>query len=64
MAPVVQYIYGEHYNFTDIAIVNDYGVGLAFDYRSPIGPITVDFGYSSIKEKVVINLGLGYRHIL
>jgi len=63
LTPIIQYIYGNQYSFGQIDLISDYGAGVAFDYRSPIGPISIDFGYSSYRERVIINLGLGYRHI-
>ncbi len=63
LSPILNYIYGEHYDFRRIPTVSSAGFGLGLDYNSPIGPIRFDIGYASLKERVVLNLGLGYRHI-
>jgi len=64
LTPLVQYIYGDLYDFISVQRISAIGAGMALDYNSPIGPISVDLGYSTYKDRVVMNLGLGYRHIL
>lgn len=66
MTPAIQYIYGENALAATYGTENLHSIvagGLSLGYNSPIGPVSVDFGFSDHREEVVINLGLGYRHI-
>ena len=66
LSPAVQYLYGNDVlaaTFRRPETVSVLGGGLTLGLNSPIGPVSVDFGYSTLKKEVVINLGLGYRHI-
>lgn len=64
MSPVVQFTYGDQYLLASTRNVSVLGYGLAFDYDSPLGPVSVDIGYSNLESRVIVNLGIGYRHIL
>ena len=67
ITPVVQYIYGRNllsYAFDEV----DYEVsllsfGVVLGINSPIGPLTFDLGYSGLRDRLVVNLGIGFRHI-
>ena len=67
ITPVVQYIYGRNlmsYAFDEV----DYEVsllsfGVVLGINSPIGPLTFDLGYSGLTDRLVVNLGIGFRHI-
>lgn len=67
VTPMLQYLYGRNLvalSFGDedsISSVFSYGVVLGVE--SPIGPLVFDFGYAGLRDKVIVNLGIGYRHI-
>ncbi|NNL93364.1 MAG: BamA/TamA family outer membrane protein [Saprospiraceae bacterium] len=67
LTPGVQYLYGRNlasYAFDNIdEDISLFSYGLVLGINSPIGPIIMDMGYSELREKLVINLGIGYRHI-
>lgn len=63
LSPTAGYIYGEQYDFVGARIVSVAGIGLAIDYNAPIGPVSFNIGYADLKDRVVMNLGLGYRHV-
>ena len=66
LAPIVQLLRGSDalsatFNRADDLTV--FGGGLLFGYDAPIGPVNFEIGFSSLREDIVLNLGLGYRHI-
>lgn len=63
LSPVVQFTYGNKYDLMTSKVVSVFGSGLAFDYDSPLGPVSVELGYSNLESRVVVNLGIGYRHL-
>lgn len=63
VSPTVQYLYGESYRLNGHSTMHVGGVGLALDYDSPIGPVSLSIGYSDQKDELDMNFGLGYRHI-
>jgi len=67
VTPTLQYLYGRNllsYAFSEvddnISLVS-YGVALGLN--SPIGPLTFDVGYAGLRGRLVVNIGVGYRHI-
>jgi len=63
LSPAASFIYAEQYDFVSTQVVSILGVGLAIDYNAPIGPVSFNIGYADLKDQVIMNLGLGYRHI-
>ncbi len=63
LSPLAQYTIGERYYLNATESVSLWATGLAVDYDSPLGPISVDLGYASLTSRVVVNFGVGYRHI-
>ena len=64
LSPNVQYLIGERYNLDSIENIQTYGVGLDLGYNSPIGPVSLSLGYADSFDRLEVNFGLGYRHIL
>lgn len=67
ITPTLQYIYGKDFlsfAFGHSDIVSELGYGLGFGIMTPIGPVTLDVGYTSLKNRAVANLGFGFRHIM
>jgi len=66
LSPVFQWAYGKDalsltYDRADkISLV---GGGIQLGYDAPIGPVNFEMGYCNLRDEVVLNLGLGYRHI-
>ncbi len=66
LSPVIQMAYGIDVlgaTFDRSTTPTVYGGGLLLGYDAPIGPVNFEIGYSNYREEVVLNLGLGYRHI-
>jgi len=67
VTPTVQYVYGKDflsYAFDQSSIISELGYGVGFGIMTPIGPVTLDIGYTSLKDRAVANLGFGFRHIM
>lgn len=63
LSPTIQYTNGIRYKLASSSVVSVLGTGLGFDYDSPLGPVSVNVGYSSLESRVVVNFGIGYRHL-
>jgi len=64
VTPNVQYFYGDRFEPDNRIVSQTFGFGLDLDYNSPIGPINLIIGYSGYTDRLDLNFGLGYRHIL
>ncbi len=67
LTPTIQYLYGEDllsYAFDTERDISVTGYGIIVGINTPIGPVTMDIGYSDLKDRLVTNLGFGFRHIL
>jgi len=65
--PQIQYLYGSNYlsyAFPEERTISVLGYGLGFGINSPIGPIYIDIGFTGEKDRLVANLGFGFRHLL
>ncbi|MDA8693150.1 patatin-like phospholipase family protein [Saprospiraceae bacterium] len=65
--PQIQYIYGSNYlsyAFSEERTISVFGYGLGFGINSPIGPIYIDIGLTDTKDRLVSNLGFGFRHLM
>ena len=67
VTPTIQYIYGRNllsYAFPEIdRNISMFTYGVIMGVNSPIGPLTFDMGYANLRNRLVLNLGIGYRHI-
>lgn len=67
ITPVAQYIFGRNLvSFAFDEVERDISLlsyGAVLGVNSPIGPLTFDLGYAGLRGRLVINLGIGYRHI-
>jgi len=67
ITPVVQYMFGRNlasFAFSEIDNnIHLLSYGVVFGINSPIGPLTFDLGYAGLRDRLVMNLGIGYRHI-
>ena len=64
VTPNVQYFYGDRFEPDNRIVSQTFGFGLDLDYNSPIGPINLIIGYSAYTDRLDLNFGLGFRHIL
>ena len=65
--PQVQYLYGNNYlsyAFDQKRTVSVIGYGFGLGMNTPIGPVTIDIGMTNLSDRVVSNLGFGFRHIM
>ena len=65
--PQIQYLYGNNYlsyAFPEERTISVLGYGLGLAINSPIGPIYVDLGFTGEKDRLIANLGFGFRHLL
>ena len=65
--PTIQYVHGEDYlsyAFGSERNISVLAYGVILGLNTPIGPVTFDLGYSTFNDKLVYNLGFGFRHIL
>ena len=66
LSPVVQLAHGTDAlaaTFNREENLTVFAGGLLLGYDAPIGPVNFEIGYSNLRDNVVLNLGLGYRHI-
>jgi len=61
------YIHGR--NFLSYAYnidenISSFSSGVFLGYSTPLGPIHLDLGWSNLYEKLELNMGFGFRHIL
>ncbi len=66
ITPTVQFLYGEdylHYIYDRKLNTTLLGYGIQFGVDSPIGPISLDIGYTNKTDEFNLNLGIGFRHI-
>lgn len=64
--PAFQFLYAENllaYAYDVKKTVSAFSGGIILGINSPIGPLTLDIGYSNFSKEVIMNLGVGYRHI-
>ena len=66
LSPVIEVLHGDDYTSEDFGVAPNLtvlGGGLDLGYNSPIGPVHFSIGYSDLADRVILNLGIGYRHI-
>jgi NTE family protein len=67
VTPQVHYLYGTNYlsyAFDAERTISLLGFGVGFGLDTPIGPVTLDVGKTNLTDRIVANIGFGFRHIL
>jgi len=65
--PAIQYFNGDNYlsyAFNEDVKISFLSYGIIFGFNTPIGPLVLDIGYADKTDRMVVNFGIGYRHIL
>lgn len=66
LSPAVQYLYGKNFlshAFDQPETISTFSYGIIGGLDLPLGPVIIDVGITDHKEKLVLNFGIGFRHI-